>query len=128
MKPQFLLTTALLAMILVYLPVDAAFTTSEKQDTKDPSGTVYKPQPKHQPTEPVLPGERHPLMGGKENKQHTSAKGTHAEEDGKHHHFHMDRVRRLRRFFNIFCLLTKFFLAITHICILITVFKAIISH
>jgi hypothetical protein len=78
-----------------------------------------------QPVQPAPPEEKKAMRNTHESPK-TTGKGTHAEEDGKHHHFHMDRVKRMRRFVKIFTLVTKCFLAITHICILVCVFKALV--
>ena len=79
------------------------------------------------PIDPVAPPAKQPMMDTK-NQMKTKSHGHHGEEDGKHHHFHMDRVRRLKRFCNLFCVVTKCFLMITHLCILISLFKAVLTH
>ena len=48
-----------------------------------------------------------------------NATHSHANEDGKHHQFHFERLSRLRRGRKICCAIGKFIIFIMHICLLV---------
>lgn len=125
MKPKKLLSILFLFLVFGFIPANASIenaTSSENKKNMVVEHGKEKSNPIHLPPQE----EKEPYRAGRDNHQ-PKAKGTHSEEDGKHHDFHMDRLKRIRRFCNILCLLTKCFLAITHICILFSLFKTIVG-
>lgn len=47
----------------------------------------------------------------------------HSEEDGKHHQFHLERVRNIRRGKKLCCFISHFIIAIMHISLLLCLFQ-----
>lgn len=132
MNSKTFITISIFLLALIYIPVDASYRIANNHSEKNEHMSVSLSRDNNsqpQPLQPSTPQQGDPLLNHKEKQStHHSGKGHHAEEDGKHHHFHMDRMKRFRRFCNLFTLFTKCFLAVAHICILIGLFKALISH
>jgi hypothetical protein len=138
MKPQNLIPVILLLIAFMFsgLSISAA---GKRVKESQPVKTQYKdaavPQT-HTAGAPVTSNTKGSRPANKQHKEEKKdhfpkegqAKKAHSEEDGKHHHFHMHRAKRVKRFCNVLCFMAKILLLITHICLLVYVFKATLAH
>ena len=138
MKPQIIISASLL-IVSLFLSGSKCFAArkEQKEIKTEKSGFKVNPvhqdsretssnamgQKKHNPSKPSQKGHQ------KDSAPHTeSHKTAHGEEDGKHHHFHMHRAKRVKRHCNLVCFLAKILLVISHICLLVSVFMASFAH
>lgn len=57
-----------------------------------------------------------------------SHKKSHTEEDGKHHHFHLYRAKKIKYWSGLVCMAAKFLIVISHICLLFYVYHSLLAH
>ena len=138
MKPQIIISASLLILSLFLSGSNSFAARKEQKEIKtEKSGFKVNPvhedaketsknaaeQKKHRPSKPAQ--KEHQKDSVPHNESHKSA---HGEEDGKHHHFHMHRAKRVKRHCNLVCFLAKLLLVISHICLLVSVFMASFAH
>jgi len=141
MKPQiFLFTAAItLATFLFSATAIASGTTAKKEKTENKTINISAGQ-----TLDAKSGQAaHPPKSDKPGKSHhgrdqhekdstspkeASHRRAHGDEDGKHHHFHMHRAKKVRRLVSLVCFIAKLLLVITHICLLAYVLNAPFAH
>jgi len=141
MKPQIIIITALitLASTLFSTAAKATGTTVKKEKTENKtiklpaedvldakSGQAAQPPKSNTPGKPRNGRDHH-------EKDHTAPKEAahrraHGDEDGKHHHFHLHRAKKTKRFPELVCMLAKILLFIVHICLLVYVINAPFAH
>jgi hypothetical protein len=138
MKPQLIFPVSLLLLAFMFSGLNASAAEKRVKESQ-PVKTHYKdaaiPQT-HTAATPVASNTKGSRPGNKPHKEEKKdgfpkegqAKKAHSEEDGKHHHFHMHRAKRAKRFCNMLCVMAKLLLLITHICLLLYVFKATLAH
>ena len=141
MKPQIIIFTALitLATALFSNAANVAGTTVKKEKAENKtikfkaeqfldakSGPATQPPKSNQPAKP------------RDNRDHQEKDSTapkeaaprrsHGDEDGKHHHFHLHRAKKTKRFPELVCMLARILLFIVHICLLVYVINAPFAH
>jgi uncharacterized membrane protein len=138
MKPQIIIPASLLTLSLFLSGNNGFAARKEQKEIKtEKSGFKVKPvhddtketgknaaeQKKNRPSKPAP--KQHQKDSVPFNESHKTA---HGEEDGKHHHFHMHRTKRVKRHCNLVCFLAKLLLVISHICLLVSVFMVSFAH
>ena len=141
MKPQIILFTALitLASSLFSTVAKAAGTTVKKEKTENktinlPAENVLdaKSSQAAQPPKSSNPAKPRHSRDHHEKDSTVPKEATHrrahGDEDGKHHHFHLHRAKKIKRFPELVCILAKILLFIVHICLLVYVINAPFAH
>ncbi len=138
MKPQIIISASLLVVSLFLSGINIIATNkeqkeikTEKADFKIKTLNPVQSEKEHSsaPADKNSPSKQNRKENHKDSAPHNeSHKRAHAEEDGKHHHFHTHRVKRVKRHSNLICFLAKLLLVITHICLLVSVFQASLAH
>lgn len=141
MKPQIVLFTIsiTLATFLFSASSNASGTTAKKEKTENKpiklnteqmldakSGQAAHPPKSNQPGK-SRKGRDHHEKDSTAPKE-ASHRRAHGDEDGKHHHFHMHRAKKVKRLPALICLLAKILLFIVHICLLAYVINAPFAH
>ena len=135
MKPQITIPVSLmmLAFILCSNAANAAGKENKKVKTEQKK---YKVKDMNSVTDITdnSSKNRSPKPYQKENEKDSfppkevGQKKAHSEEDGKHHHFHMHRAKKIKRCAGLICLLAKILLVITHICLLMYAYFSTLAH
>lgn len=138
MKSQIIISASLLVLSL-FLSGNKIFAANkeqkqvktEKTDIKAKTLNPVQAEKDHSsaPAEKNSPSRQKNKENHKDSVPHNeSNKKVHGEEDGKHHHFHTHRIKRVKHHFNLVNFLTKLLLVITHICLLVSVLQASLAH
>jgi hypothetical protein len=141
MKPQIILFTALitLASALFSTAANATGTTVKKEKTENKTIKLQAEQvldaKSGQAAHPPKSNKPGKSRNGKDHHEKDSTapkeaahRRAHGDEDGKHHHFHMHRAKKAKRFSSLLCLVAKILLFIVHICLLAYVINAPFAH
>jgi flagellum-specific peptidoglycan hydrolase FlgJ len=138
MKPQIIISASLLVLSL-FLSGNNSIAANKEQKQVKTEKTDFKAKPlnsvQSEKDHSSVPAEKNNPSKQKNKESHKdsvpfseSNKKVHSEEDGKHHHFHTHRIKRVKRNVNLVNFLTKLLLVITHICLLVSVLQAGIAH
>ena len=138
MKPQIIISASLLVLSL-FLSGNKIFAANKEQKQVKTEETDFKAKAlnpvQSEKDHSSAPAEKNnpSRQKNKENHKDTapfneSNKKMHSEEDGKHHHFHTHRIKRVKRNVNLVSFLVKLLLVITHICLLVSVLQSSVAH
>jgi len=140
MKPQIIITVSILvlASMFVSATANAAGSSAKKVKTENKSIQLQYEATTDKAEQPAQsPKSNKPAKPRNSRDNHekdsvppkeTSTKKGHSDEDGKHHHFHMHRTKKIKRLVSLVCFIAKLLLVITHICLLAYVLNAPFAH
>lgn len=138
MKPQIIISASILVLSL-FLSGNNGIAANKEQkqvkteipDFKAKALNLVQSEKDHSsaPAEKNTPSKQKNKENHKDSAPHNeSNKKMHGEEDGKHHHFHTHRIKKVKRNVNLVNFLTKLLLVITHICLLVLVLQSSFAH
>ena len=134
MKPQIIIPVSLLMLTFIFFanPLNAAGKSYKKIKTeqagfnsKDINGLMDLLNNGSKNPPPSKPHKENEKDGPFKESGYKKA---HSEEDGKHHHFHMHRAKKVRRCARLVCVLAKILLLIMHICLLAYAYYSTLAH
>ena len=138
MKPQIIISASLLTLGLFFSGNSSLAARKEQKEIKNekPDFKMKSMNPGAKAVDVNLGSKKNnnpSKPAQKENQKDSiphneSNKKVHSEEDGKHHHFHLHRAKRVKHQIKLICFLAKLLLVIAHICLLVFVFYASLAH
>ena len=138
MKTQIIITVSFLVLATILGSSAASAAGKEHKNVKAENKIInientgaaaanHQTTGHHQNQKPAIPKQKDHEKDSIPGKESSHRKG-HSDEDGKHHHFHMHRAKKIKRFVNLVCMFAKLVLVLTHICLLAYVLNAPFAH
>jgi Sec-independent protein translocase protein TatA len=140
MKPQIIITVSFLVLASMLFSATANAAGSSVKKVKTESKNIQLPYDANtdkaeQPAQSPKSNKPSKPRSNRDNHEKESmppkeagTKKAHSDEDGKHHHFHMHRAKKIKRLVSLVCFIAKLLLVITHICLLAYVLNAPFAH